>query len=78
MFFHGGGFEDYRQKDMGEPLSRELAAQGTLEHFEYASPVDFRVLEGYGHNNYLFPDEKRPEKPFCGSKVIGEFIKQHA
>ena len=28
VFFHGGGFEDYRQKDMGEPLSRELAAQG--------------------------------------------------
>ena len=31
VFFHGGGFEDYRQKDMGEPLSRELAAQGILD-----------------------------------------------
>ena len=30
VFFHGGGFENYRQKDMGEPLSRELAAQGIL------------------------------------------------
>ena len=28
VFFHGGGFEDYRQKDMGEPLARELAEDG--------------------------------------------------
>ena len=40
--------------------------------------VQTQLLEGDGHNNDLFPDEKRPEKPSCGSKVIGEFIKQHA
>ena len=64
--------------DIRNRLVQTQLLMGTLEHFEYASPVDFRVLEGYSHNNYLFPDEKRPEKPSCGSKVIGEFIKQHA
>ena len=48
----------------------------TLKDFEYESPIDFRVIKGYSHNNFLFPDEERPEKPSLGSQVIAEFIRK--
>lgn len=47
VFFHGGGFEDYRQKDMGAPVSRYLAAKGILcvnpayRHYHRAAFPDF-------------------------------------
>lgn len=47
VFFHGGGFEDYRQKEMGEPLSRYLASQGIIcvnpayRHYPNAKFPDF-------------------------------------
>ena len=47
VFFHGGGIEDYRQKDMGAPVSRYLAAKGILcvnpayRHYPKAAFPDF-------------------------------------
>ena len=48
----------------------------TLKIFGYGSTVDYRILKGYSHNNYLFPDEERPEKPSLGSRIIWEFIEK--
>jgi acetyl esterase/lipase len=49
----------------------------TLKAFEYESPVEYRLLEGYGHSNYLYPNEKKPQKPSIGSGIIAEFIQEH-
>jgi len=49
----------------------------TLKDFQYESPVEYLLLEGYGHSNYLFPDKAKPEKPSFGSGIIEEFIKRY-
>lgn len=48
----------------------------TLKHFHYKGSIEYHVLEGYGHSNYLFPDAARPEKPSFGSRMITEFIQK--
>ena len=61
VFFHGGGFEDYRQKDMGEPVSRYLASQGIL-----------CVNPAYRH----YPKAKFPDFIEDGSKAVA-WVKEH-
>lgn len=63
--------------DIQNRLEQTALLAGTLRHFGYASPIDYRIVEGYGHNNYLFPDEKRPEKPSVGSRLMGEFLRKY-
>ncbi len=62
--------------DITNRLAQTELFVATLRHFSYASPVDYRILEGYSHNNYLFPDERKPEKPSLGSRIIAEFIEK--
>lgn len=61
VFFHGGGFEDYRQKDMGEPVSRYLASQGIL-----------CVNPAYRH----YPKAKFPDFIEDGAKAVA-WVKAH-
>lgn len=61
VFFHGGGFEDYRQKDMGEPVSRYLASQGIL-----------CVNPAYRH----YPTAKFPDFIEDGAKAVA-WVKEH-
>lgn len=74
VFFHGGGFEDKRQKDMGTPVSRYLASQGILcvnpayRHYPAAKFPDF--IED-GAKAVAWTKEHIGEYGGCGKLFVG-------
>jgi len=49
----------------------------TLKSFHYESSVEYLLVEGYGHNDYLFPDEEKPQTPSFASGIMKQFIEKY-
>jgi hypothetical protein len=63
--------------DIQNRLEQTDLLVGTLKHFAYQSAVEYHVIEGFGHNNCLLPDEKHPEMPSPCAALIQQFIEKY-
>lgn len=63
--------------DIQNRLEQTELLVGTLKHFGYRGEVDYHVIRGFGHNNCLLEDEKKPHTPTPGAVLIRQFIERH-
>ena len=63
--------------DIQNRLEQTDLLVGTLKHFDYQSPVEYHVIQGFGHNNCLLPDEKHPHMPSPCASLIHQFIEKY-